>query len=523
VKRLARRVLTVALALLLALVAPPARAANPCAGGGQPLDDDGIGGTGLRPQPGDDDGIGGTGARPAPEDDDGIGGTGISVGDTGVIGTITGFASICVGEVEIHYDDATPVDIDGTPAGAAELAVGQVVEVVAAGTGEQLVARAIAVRHVVVGPVSELDLESGEAVVAGQTVLLPDDVAAGVVAPGAAVRVSGMRRDDGVVVASRVTRAQAGDTVDVTGPLVELDSGALALGGAEIVVDGQADVPVGDEVRVVGRWAGDAIVATTLAALPRVPFEGRVARVDIEGFARRVDGGLQVGPYLVDIGDRQAEIDSGVRLRVEGLVRNEVVEVERVTVVAGPPPRPDRADPNRRGPHAPLDGTKSGAGHPGHLGPPPAPGHDGFGGGPPHARHGAPPPRALPPPAPRAEGSGPRPDRAANDRPADAGRPGFADRPNPVEPSERPPVPDRFEIPRAPDRSERPPLPEHANLPQRPERGERPQRPEPPAPPERPERPPRPDVVVRPEIPDRPAPPERPERPHRLERPPARP
>src|SRR5262245_29210785 len=87
---------------LLAMCAAPERvAANNCADGGRPRPDEG--------------GVGGTGRQQmVPDDEGGIGGTGVSArGDTGIIGTITGFASICVGGVEIRYAADTPVRVDG--------------------------------------------------------------------------------------------------------------------------------------------------------------------------------------------------------------------------------------------------------------------------------------------------------------------------------------------------------------------------------------------------------------------------
>ncbi|MBS0423316.1 MAG: hypothetical protein JSR71_02575 [Proteobacteria bacterium] len=70
-------------------------------------------------------GIGETGNT---ADNDGIGGTDI-------IGTITGFASICVNGIEIHYDKHTAISVDGRGATLGELAVGQVIAVRAFGAG----------------------------------------------------------------------------------------------------------------------------------------------------------------------------------------------------------------------------------------------------------------------------------------------------------------------------------------------------------------------------------------------------
>ena len=89
--------------ILVATFATPLRGdpLNPCELGGSERPDEGaIGGTGARL--GSDEGaIGGTGARP---DEGGVGGTGrTDPTRVGVIGTVTGFASICIGRVEVHY------------------------------------------------------------------------------------------------------------------------------------------------------------------------------------------------------------------------------------------------------------------------------------------------------------------------------------------------------------------------------------------------------------------------------------
>src|SRR5262245_45113002 len=67
----------------------------------------------------------------------GVGGTGAPA-TLGVVGTITEFASVCVNGLEIHYDTATPVTVNGRPAAAGQLALGQVVAVEAAPDGERL-------------------------------------------------------------------------------------------------------------------------------------------------------------------------------------------------------------------------------------------------------------------------------------------------------------------------------------------------------------------------------------------------
>jgi len=178
----------------------------------------GIGGTGARAE----SGIGGTGTRA----DSGIGGTGVTAGggiggtgtraesDLGLVGVITGFGSICVNGVEVHYDAATPVTQNGQLAAAGALALGQIVAVRAAGEGAQARAKAIDIVDAAVGPASAIDAAAGTLHVLGQpvriepsTVLGPGLARTALAEAGASLRVSGLRAADGTIVATRIDRA----------------------------------------------------------------------------------------------------------------------------------------------------------------------------------------------------------------------------------------------------------------------------------------------------------------------------
>ncbi|HMF27429.1 MAG TPA: DUF5666 domain-containing protein, partial [Candidatus Cybelea sp.] len=167
----ALRIGQAALLFAAALVCASAFGANPCA-----LDvQDGIGGTGVEPagttpsQP--PDGISGTRASPAPRaatggaqtEDDGIGGTGI-------VGTITGFASVCVNGIEVHVDASTRVDANGAAFAPNRLAIGHVVAVDARGHGPEVHARRISVLFEVAGPITAIDRSGGRIHVMGQAV-----------------------------------------------------------------------------------------------------------------------------------------------------------------------------------------------------------------------------------------------------------------------------------------------------------------------------------------------------------------
>lgn len=163
-------------------------------------------------------GIGGTGITA----DGGIGGTGIQAdADLGLIGIITGFGSICVNGIEVHYGPDTPVTNDGAASSPASLALGQLVAVRATVTSGQARARDIQVVDAVVGRVTAFDPAANQLEIAGQRVqLAASTVLAAGAAPGSLagenVRVSGLWRADGSVAATRIAAAPADAAPRVT-------------------------------------------------------------------------------------------------------------------------------------------------------------------------------------------------------------------------------------------------------------------------------------------------------------------
>ena len=68
----------------------------------------------VNPLAADPSGLGGTGITAgANPGTGGSGGGSGGIGGTGIVGVITGFASICVNDVEVHFDANTPVVDNG--------------------------------------------------------------------------------------------------------------------------------------------------------------------------------------------------------------------------------------------------------------------------------------------------------------------------------------------------------------------------------------------------------------------------
>ena len=185
------------------------------------------------PAPLADRGIGGTGAPPVALADKGIGGTGIQPADaqkTGVLGVITGFASICVGGEEVAYAPTTPVSIDGQPATPADLRAGQLAAIQATGPGLQ--AQQVLIRHEVIGPVQSTS-PPGLLIVAGQRVSLTPATLGQQPPVGAWVAVSGFRGADGTIAATRIDPAPP-NTIELAGT-VTADGPTLRIGAVTLL------------------------------------------------------------------------------------------------------------------------------------------------------------------------------------------------------------------------------------------------------------------------------------------------
>jgi hypothetical protein len=150
----------------------------------------------------EDIGIGGTGKQLASES--GIGGTGKQ--PVGILGTITGFGSIFVNGIEIEYDENTPFSIDGKSSPLQQLAIGDVVEVLTTDGNDFTHAKAINLRHEVIGKVESLQPETFSFSINGQSIIQPINNV-WMPAIGTWVAVSGHRVDEQNIIATRITPA----------------------------------------------------------------------------------------------------------------------------------------------------------------------------------------------------------------------------------------------------------------------------------------------------------------------------
>ena len=200
-----------------------------------------------------DRGIGGTGTPGVAEQenhDRGIGGT-------GVIGTIRKFGSIVVNGLRITYAKNIPVRIDGREASASQLRIGHVVRVVADQRGGVYSTHAIDVVNEVVGDIDSIS--GNHLVVLGQTVSTANLSRGHRWTAGDHVAVSGLRRPDGVIVASLIER-RSDAPEQVAGPISQASDGSLRIGDLKLM--GVDAAMIGQRALLTGKLA-DGVFAVT--------------------------------------------------------------------------------------------------------------------------------------------------------------------------------------------------------------------------------------------------------------------
>ncbi len=229
--------------------------------------------------------------------DQGIGGTGITgsdqgIGGTGIVGVIQKFGSIYVNGERVAYAADVPVRIDGEAASAKALRIGHLARVVAErGAGGTLSTKRIDVTSEVTGPVEHV--KSGELTVLGQKVAWNGQE--GWLKPGAQVAVFGLRRNDGVVVASLVQERHDA-AMRVAGPLERDRAGTLRIG--ELKLAGVDAALVGQRVQAEGHVAQGVMQVSRSRADDFSDLSG-AKRLLIEAYVRRVGNDLQLGSGFI--------------------------------------------------------------------------------------------------------------------------------------------------------------------------------------------------------------------------------
>jgi Domain of unknown function (DUF5666) len=252
----------------------------------------GLGGTGVTA----DGGLGGTGVS---TEHGGMGGTGDAVvgtllpndsqGGIAIVGVVTGFASVCVNGVEVHYDASTPVFDNGDSTQLSSLAAGKMVMLKADEVNGQLRARSIGMFDALVGPIDKLDIKNLQMEVMGQIVQLDEMTMQQMraLSSGAMVRVSGHRLANGAIVATRVGVTNNKSLASTLGIVTNVASDGFSISGTKINLNNKNmldKIKVGNEMRVSGAWNRKAIKASHIEAQPIKNMMNRSNSAIMEGF-----------------------------------------------------------------------------------------------------------------------------------------------------------------------------------------------------------------------------------------------
>jgi len=307
-------------------------------GTGQVARGTGIGGTGARARKA---GIGGTGqiARGS-----GIGGTGQAVEHNGlVVGTITGFGSICVNGIEIHYKSDTPLQLNGQTVNPdSSLAIGQVIAVGVSGMGKEVTANEMHILHAATGPVSTIDFIKGELEVLGQKVHFNINSASSSelnnLQSGDFVEVSGLRDHSGNIVASRIDTIENQQRASLRGPVTSISNNSFTIQGIKVDVK-PSGLSIGENVHISGQLDNNRFRADSIninqQKIPPIDMGGLIS---IEGYldSNSVTSVEVAGRVVAIPSELQSEvrqISAHERIIVTGhLIEDNIIQMEQILI-----------------------------------------------------------------------------------------------------------------------------------------------------------------------------------------------
>ncbi len=277
--------------------------ANGGLGGTGVTNEGGLGGTGITAEGGlggtgviANGGLGGTGVS---TEHGGMGGTGDAIvgtllpndsqGGVAIVGVVTGFASICVNGVEVHYDGNTTVFDNGDSSQLSSLATGKMVMLKAEEVNGKLRARSIGMFDALVGPIDKLDIKNLQMEVMGQIVQLDEMTMQQMraLSSGAMVRVSGHRLANGAIAATRVGVTNNRRLASTLGIVTNVATDGFSISGTKVNLNNKAmldKIKVGNEMRVSGAWNGKAIKANQVEVQPIKNMMNRSNSAIMEGF-----------------------------------------------------------------------------------------------------------------------------------------------------------------------------------------------------------------------------------------------
>lgn len=268
----------------------------------------------------DEKGIGGSGRTQdlellALEDEKGIGGSGLRQAwlaqlqpgkKIGVLGSISAFGSIWVNGLRIHYDNSTPISIDGQDTQADQLALGQRVLLTAQRVKGQLVADKIELLNTVIGPVSAINRQTNRLTIVGQQVQLSARTinalpSATLPQIGDWLNVAGTRNANAIIEASYIAPAQ--DYHQLLGKVLlrgqlQRSAHGYNIAGQALALN-EAAILRGGFVVVRGRLSDDSTSGSVISIdniESIVPLTNH-DNVDLLSIERSADNQQKQGPY----------------------------------------------------------------------------------------------------------------------------------------------------------------------------------------------------------------------------------
>lgn len=207
-------------------------------------------------------GIYATLAQDAPKDENNRRNGG--VGGTGIVAEISSTSPLRLSGCQVEIGANTEILDEQQRMSPDYLAKGQVVFATLKIHDGRLLAQSIVIHHVLEGVVDKQAAHNELEILGKQVILVPERTQmasrAGSALEGASVKVSGLRRPDGKIIASRIDVFDQLEASGTMGPLERKDSKYM-IGGIEIAGEEKPEW-LGHTVSVLGNWNGSRIEAT---------------------------------------------------------------------------------------------------------------------------------------------------------------------------------------------------------------------------------------------------------------------
>ena len=275
----------------------------------------------------------------------GLGGTGMmahatgsGLGGTGIVGSVTGFGSILVNGYEVFYDESTPVKLNGLPAKASDLHIGQVVKVLAEKiSNHHYKAKLIIIVAALHGPVTKVHPQLE---VMGVPLMFVDKLQTPAFSLGEIALVHGHWIPTGGLHVKHIQKSEDASHVDLIGAIKAVNKSALNVSGVTVKTD--INKGKGHSALVRGQWNGKAIVAKKVKVNTVLPFaKKKIHELCLEAYVQSVnkDGSFKILASVLVKLDKAVKLKGlkkvrpGQLVQVYGGVEGDVLIAESIKLV----------------------------------------------------------------------------------------------------------------------------------------------------------------------------------------------